>query len=543
MFNTMLFNNGITGKRGEGLAVSKAKLAVIAAAVLIVSAAVSFFAAVAVMGKRDVIFPGVRAAGVDLSGLKQDEALDRIMAHGKLLQDKTITVTHPGGRGEFKLKEAGVRLNAGELLEKARALGRRGSLIDQWRERRQIAAFGRDIPPAVTADNKKLQQVLNEITKAVRVPPRDALLVVEPDDTVRVIESADGYGVDIEAAWERLLEVAVRRDESELEVRMVAIRPARTTEAVRAMGINGVVARFTTYFDIRKSNRVFNIRVAAQALDGLEVKPGEVFSFNKIVGPRSQEAGYKLAPAIFNNEFIDSLGGGVCQVSTTLYNTLLLADVQLIERSNHSLVISYVPLGQDAAVAYGGKDLRFKNNYDTHLLIKSKVVGNSITFKLFGDMKNIKYVKIFNTTLKEYPFETIFKKDPVLPWGKQSVKQKGVRGYKVVSQRLVYAGGQLIKKEKLPASFYNPLDQIILEGTGRAASTGPGPGSSVPAQPAPPPGSGSITAPGEPGTGPVTPPSTDTPEAAPDGDLPTDPVSPPTDPTPPPAEPGIYPGQ
>ncbi|MFZ5639784.1 MAG: VanW family protein [Bacillota bacterium] len=518
------------------MAVSKVKLAVIAAAVLVISAAVSFFAAVAVMGKRDVIFSGVRVAGVELGGLKHDEALDRILEHGKALQNKTITVIHPGGRGEFKLKEVGIQIKAGELVEKARSLGRQGSLINQWRERRQIAAVGRDIPLAVTADKKKLQQVLDEITKAVRVPPRDALLVVDPDDTVRIIESADGYGVDIEASWKRLLEVSVSPDESELPVQMVAIRPVRTTEDVLAMGINGVVAKFTTHFDIRKTNRVFNIRVAAQALDGVEVEPGEVFSFNKIVGPRSQEAGYKLAPTILNNEFIDSLGGGVCQVSTTLYNTLLLADVQIIERSSHSLVVSYVPLGQDAAVAYGGKDLRFKNNYGTYLLIKSKVVGNSITFKLFGDVKNKKYVKIINTTLKDYPFKTIFEKDSTLPGGSRTVKQKGVRGYKVVSQRLVYSGGQLIKKEKLPASFYNPLAQIILEGTGRAAPAGPRPGNNVPANPAAPPGSGSTTKPTGPGTDqPVTPPDTEAPGEPPAGDQ--------QDNTTDPSEPGIYPGQ
>lgn len=484
---------------------SKVKLAAIIGAVLVVAVAASFFTSVYVMGKRDIIFPGVRVADIDLGGLTGAEARDRITEQDKALGDRVITVKHPGGSGVFRLRDAGFHIKVDEVMANAHALGRQGSLLAQWRERGQLARNGREVPLAITADKNKLKQLLDEITKAVRVPPRDALLVVNDDDTVQIIESTAGYGVDMDKAWDRLQEVAVDRNETELSVEMVAVRPARTTEDVRAMGINGLVASFTTRFDLRKTNRAFNIKVAAQALDGIEIKPGEVFSFNKIVGPRSQEAGYKPAPAILNNEFIDSLGGGVCQVSTTLYNTLLLADVQIIERSSHSLVVSYVPLGQDAAVAYGGKNLRFKNNYDTHLLTKSKVVGNSVTFKLFGDIKNKKYVKVLNTTIEEFPFKTVNKPDPTLPAGKQTVKQKGARGYTIISYRLVYSGGQLIKKEKLPNSFYNPLDQIILIGSGRAAySTGPLNGTDKPpGQPGQPGQSGDGGGGGT--TGPVTP--------------------------------------
>lgn len=467
---------------------SKVKLAVIILTVLLASVAVSFFTVIAVVGKRDIIFPGVRVADIELGGLSSDEAMTRLMEYNKQLGDKTITVIHANCSGQFKFKDIGCLINAEELVKRARLLGRQGFLLDQWLERRKLAVEGQEISLTVTADKKKLQQVLDEITKAVRVPPRDARLLVNPDDTVQIVESADGYGVDMEAAWNKLLDIAFNRDEAELPVKLVSVRPARTTENIRAMGINGVVAQFTTRFDLRKTNRVYNIKVAAQALDGQEVKPGQVFSFNKIVGPRSQEAGYKLAPTILNNEFIDSLGGGVCQVSTTLYNSLLLADVEIIERSSHSLVVSYVPLGQDAAVSYGGKDLRFKNNYDTSLLIKTKVVGNTITFKLFGDVKNKKYVKITNSTIKEYPYKIVTKDDLTLPKGSQTVKQKGVKGYKVVSQRQVYSGGLLIKKEKLPASLYNPLDQLILKGPGKTNASGkPQPRTVAPDDPPAPP--------------------------------------------------------
>lgn len=514
---------------------SKVKIAAIVTAVLILSGIASFAATVAFVGDRDIIFPGVRVADIDLGGLTQKGALDRVRDYENQLRDKTVVVSYNGERGEFKLKDVGFRLKAEELVEKAHIVGREGYLLDQWLERRRLAKKGREIPLAVTADKKKLSLVLNEITKAVRIPPQEARLVINQDDTINIIDSKDGYGVDSEAAWTRLMEIAVSNDENELPLQMVALRPARTTEDVRAMGINGVVAQFTTRFDIRKTNRVYNIRVAAQALDGTEVKPGQVFSFNKIVGPRSQAAGYKLAPTILNNEFVDSPGGGVCQVSTTLYNSLLLADLQIIQRSSHSLVVSYVPLGQDAAVSYGGKDLKFKNNYDSYLIIKSKVVGNTITFKLFGDIKNRKYVKVINTTIKEYPFKMVYKNDPTLPKGTQKIDQKGVRGYKVTSQRLVYSGGQLIKKEKLPISFYNPLDQIILVGTGKA----PASGSTLPrpVTPVNPPAPDETPDPADPPVDPGQPPDSGT-----HVDPPPEDSTPQDDPQPP-VDPGISPGQ
>lgn len=481
---------------------SKLKIAVILIGVLLISAIAAFGAAVYIMGQKDMIFPGVRVGGTELGGLTRQEALTKIKEYEKALADKTISVTYQGGGGAFRLHETGFRLAAEDMVAKAYVKGRRGSWLTQWRERQQLAGTLGDIPLAYTADKKKLHQALDEITKAVRVPPRDAVLAVNPDDTVQIIESTDGYGVDLEAAWDWLTKEAVAG--SEMSLKLVPVRPARTTEDVRAMGVNGLVTQFTTRFDLRKTNRVFNIKVAAEALDGLEIKPGQEFSFNKIVGPRSQEAGYKLAPAILNNEFVDSLGGGVCQVSTTLYNTILLADLQLVERSSHSLVVSYVPLGQDAAVAYGGKDLRFKNNYDTYLLIKSQLVGNSITFKLYGDQKNKKEVRIVNTVINDYPYETVTKQDTALAAGKQTVKQKGVKGYKVVSQKLVYSGGRLLKKEKLPASFYNPQDHIILTGPGgAAASSAPRKGVNNPPKPVPPGGSNSA-APNDPASEPET---------------------------------------
>ena len=143
------------------------------------------------------------------------------------------------------------------------------------------------------------------------------------------------------------------------------------------------IAQYSTHFDASLFNRTENIRLAAKALDGKLLAPGERFSFNKSAGKRTAEAGYKEALIIVGNKFTPGLGGGVCQVSSTLYNAVILADLEILERHHHSLPVNYVPPGQDATVSFPILDFRFRNSRDTNLLIRSFVEGNTLTFQLY----------------------------------------------------------------------------------------------------------------------------------------------------------------
>lgn len=144
------------------------------------------------------------------------------------------------------------------------------------------------------------------------------------------------------------------------------------------------IAQYTTYFDSSQVNRTENILLAAKALDGKLCAPGERFSFNESVGQRTAEAGYKEALIIEGNTFTLGLGGGVCQVSSTLYNAVILAELEILERHPHSLPVSYVPAGQDATVAFPVLDFKFRNSTDAYLLIRSFVEGNTLTFQLYA---------------------------------------------------------------------------------------------------------------------------------------------------------------
>lgn len=526
-------------KYGVWLMSGKIKIAVIVFAVLIVSGVVSFISVVAAAGKSDIIFPGVTVKGIHLGNKTREEAGSALSGYEDFLKNKTITVKFDGGAGQFRLADVDLQVNVNSVLEKALSVGRRGNMLEQWRERRNVAKNGTELPVEVSFDKNKLKSLLDNLTKMVRVPPQDAKIIITPSGAVEILESSTGKGIDTESALAQVKNIINENDNPEIELQTISLKPDVTTDYLTNLRVNGEIASFTTSFDINKTNRVFNIRVAAAALDGQMIKPGEVFSFNEVVGPRSQEAGYKLAPAILNNEFIDSLGGGVCQVSTTLYNALLQADVDIIQRSNHSLTIRYVPLGQDAAVAYGGKDLKFKNNLPCAVIIKSSVVGNKVTLKLYGDVALKKTVRIVNNIIKEYPFQIVYKDDATLPKGTQRVEQKGAKGFRVTSQMMIYQNGQLIGQKKLSASHYAPMDEIVLVGTkpvaakptggnGGNGNAGPGdaqqpstpaagPDDSAPETPSKPPST--TTPPAQPTTPPDTPvagtPSTEIPSGTP----------------------------
>lgn len=438
---------------------------VLVTAVICVSAIVSFVSAVALAGRGEKIFPGVSVSGVNLGNKTKVEASEALSKYTEVLRNKVVVVQFKGGSGNLNLSAIDLQANTASMIDKAYRAGRQGSFLEQWQYRRNIAQNGLEIPFEFSVSKGKLKAVLENMTKGIRVPPRDAKLIVTPEETIQIVEGSSGVGIDINDAFEQLLGIVKEGNEPEIIITTVEIKPAVTTEDVRNMKVNGVVSEFTTSFNTKMVNRTFNVKVAAAAVDGQIVKPGEVFSFNKVVGPRSTEAGYKEAKVIINNEFVDSLGGGVCQVSSTLYNALLKADVEIVQRSPHSLVVKYVPLGQDAAVAMGVKDLQFRNNMPSALVIKSSVRGNSLVIKLFGDVSLKKSISVVNNIVKVYPFKIVYKYDPTLPKGKQEVTQKGENGYRVVSKMIIYQNGKVIGQKALSPSYYKPLDQIILVGT------------------------------------------------------------------------------
>lgn len=448
-------------------AILKAVFVVIA--VLVVGATMGL-AAVS-FGEQRVI-NGVAAGGVNLSGLTREECLEALQFLEERIAAMPVTFTWEGRTWTLRGAEIGLHLDKEATADRALKAGQEGSwwqrLVRRWRAKRE----GLDLPLVYTVNREKFAQQVGELAAAVASPPQNAAFRVLPGDVIEIIPGREGLELDTERAYQDLLAaLAAGSAEPVIHLHIVRVKPRVTTEEVQAMGLKGLLSFYTTRFDPSDVDRAYNIRVAAAALDGLLVPPGQEVSFNSVVGPRSYETGYKNARVIVNNQFVEGPGGGVCQVSTTLYNAVLLANLEILERANHSLPVAYVPMGRDATVVYGHIDLRFRNNTESYLYIRSYVEGDRLTFKLYGNTDYKVPVEIRTQVVEVLEPKIIHQVDPNLTRGEQVVKQKGSRGYRVTAQRVVREGDR-VYVENLPASFYEPVDQVVVIGA-KEPSTGP----------------------------------------------------------------------
>ena len=241
--------------------------------------------------------------------------------------------------------------------------------------------------------------------------------------------------------------------------------PDQDLEKVRAL-----VHEFSTSFNARDVNRSSNIRLASSRFDGLVLMPGERLSFNEIVGRRSVAAGFKLAGVYKNGRHDTGIGGGICQVSTTLYNAALFANLKVLKRLNHSMPVPYVPVGRDATVDYGNIDLLIENSHQTPIAVESEYKPGRLTFRILGAPQPGLEVKLVASGHKSWDRGVKTVPDPGLPSGKQKVIEKGSRGHSITTHRLVYRDGKLVNKEPLGVSRYAGAVRIIAVGSKPAVS-------------------------------------------------------------------------
>ncbi len=217
---------------------------------------------------------------------------------------------------------------------------------------------------------------------------------------------------------------------------------------------------------VNNKNRGINIKLAASKINGILLAPGDVFSFNTIVGQRTAKGGYQMAQTYVAGEVVDDIGGGICQVSTTLYNAVLLSDLQVLERTNHYFKVTYVPLGLDAAVSYPNPDFRFKNNTNWPIKIEATVTNNSrIDFKLRGTKEVNKEVIMSQKTVKVLDIPIKYVDDPKLPAGTEVVLEYGSTGAIVDTYKTVKIDNKIVSQSKIHTSYYHPHTKKIKRGT------------------------------------------------------------------------------
>lgn len=317
---------------------------------------------------------------------------------------------------------------------------------------------------AVRYDEGKFKTIIDRIRDRIEVKPIEAHAEVV-DGKVVIHPNQTGYLVDTEAVLVDIREFgAVLPRRALLHTKTIYAKV--TTDALH--DIKDVLGIYTTYFSTAATGRTHNIHLSAGAINGLLMKPNEVFSFNEVVGLRSAERGYQEAPVIVNGKMEPGLGGGICQVSTTLYNAVLLSDLSVIERECHFFPASYVPIGLDATVDYGNIDLVFRNCRQSDIYLWTKVDGGMITIAVLGNAQKepVPNIAYYSEIEKVIPIETVRKDDPNLPIGEEKILEKGNQGYLSATYRGENGVYRLAYRDSYPAT-----KRVIAVGTKKEEQT------------------------------------------------------------------------
>ena len=325
----------------------------------------------------------------------------------------------------------------------------------------------------VTFDSPVTRGYFDYITQQAGKPGRDASFVVSGNGRhVHVRRGTPSYGV-VPAPTIANMEAAAGGGDRTAQAVFGKAPAALSYADARAMTITTRIGTYTTGV-AGTTNRLDNVALGSSLLNNSLIAPGKVFSVNATTGERTAAKGFKMAPTIINGKLEDSVGGGMCQVSTTVFNAAFEAGLQIVERHNHELYISHYPLGRDATVSYGSYDLKFRNDTPHWILLKTDFTGWSLTVSLYSAPLGRKVVSSTGSWYGLVPFSVHKQHDPTLAKGATEVATPGIDGMSIDCYRKVYApSGALIWNDDFK-SVYSMVPEVLLVGTKKPATPSPG---------------------------------------------------------------------
>lgn len=301
-----------------------------------------------------------------------------------------------------------------------------------------------------------IEAIYNEVYKE----PQDAYYEENP---FKVYKEVKGVDFDKENAKKIIAETP---EKSEYTIPLKYTNAKTKLEDLNIDIFRDLLGNFSTRYDEKNKDRTNNLNLAAEKIDGIILSPGEEFSYNKIVGERSIAAGYKESKIYSNGKVVDGLGGGICQISSTLYNAVVFANLKVTERHNHQFITSYVKPGRDATVAYGSKDLKFVNNRTYPIKIKMAVNSGIAKVEIYGIKEEQEYNISFDIeTISTIEYTTKYQEDSSLQPGQEKVKQVGANGQVVKVYKVIKQNGIVISRDLISQDTYSALNKVVLRGT------------------------------------------------------------------------------
>lgn len=413
---------------------------------------------------------GIYAGSVNLSGMTKEEALQAVRDFVEGLKDTRITfAVSADNRVSATVGELGIAWANPELVTEALEVGARGNILERCKRLKELKHNKLVLPIELSFDLQAIRDFLTYSCAVYDVEPVDMSLA-RRDGEFQIVEGRRGYALDVEKSLDRInayltgawdykacvigLDVAVREPRGSVE---------------ELSQVTDLLGSFTTSFYDSGADRAANIRNGCRLIDGVTLYPREVFSTYQKVAPFTENNGYYMAGSYIDGKVVDSIGGGICQVSTTLYNAVLLAELEVTMRYNHSMTVSYVDISTDAAIAESvGKDFRFINSLEHPIYIEGYTENNQITFNIYGvetraEGREVRYeseiLEIVNPSVDD------LHADNTKPLGYIVINSGAHVGYTAKLWKVVLEDGREVSRTQVNSSIYRMVSRSVTVGT------------------------------------------------------------------------------
>lgn len=304
-------------------------------------------------------------------------------------------------------------------------------------------------------DSIDIEKIYNEI----HTEPKDAYYTKDPFTIYPHVN-----GVDFAISMDEAKKI-IEEEKTEYTIPLKITVPKITTDKLGSEAFPDILGSYSTKYDGGNADRTTNLRIAINKINGTVVNPGQTFSYNATLGERSVAAGYKEAKVYQGGKVVDGIGGGICQISSTLYNAVVYANLDIVGRRNHGFLTSYTGPGRDATVVYGAIDFKFKNTRNYPIKIVGSVKNGIAKVDIYGVKEETEYKVEFQTSVTEtIPYAVTYIDDETLPAGKEVVEQKGTNGCKSVTYKVLYLNGAVVSKKVLSTDTYNAMERVIRRG-------------------------------------------------------------------------------
>lgn len=423
---------------------------------------------------NEKFYANTKINGIDVSGMSVAEAENVVLT--QMLEDRNdieIELVSKENSWTLKGNDFEVSNKIQPIVAQISKYGKDGNFFQNKKIENEIKENGKDFEISYTNVLSNIDEKIDEIITEVEQPARSASLVFTPNsqDVFAVDKGQNAILVDRDKLYSEIDNALKNNKKVSIEIPVIEIENQIDIEALK----NSVVKRseFSTSYAASSKSRKNNIKKALESFNGLIVQPGETVSFNKITGARTEANGYSNANIIVGGVYVEGVGGGVCQASTTLYNALLLADVEILSVTHHSLPASYVPLSFDAMVSGDYSDLTFKNNLENPIYIKTSYDDSQIKVEIYGQKfedgislkRRAELVKILPhngdkivaDSKGEYSNKILYKGEYYrLKYPREGYESKGYLQY--------YKDGELIEEKEIRHDFYRSQEGIVMEG-------------------------------------------------------------------------------